>query len=245
MSEVVEHDGTRAVTTAQTPTPAHMLQTAIERGVDMAQLEKLMELQERWESNEARKAFVKAMSEFKANPPKVIKDRLVAYQGTRYTHASLAAVVDAVVAGLSEHGLSHRWDVEQNGIIKVTCVLTHEMGHSESVSMSAPADDSGKKNAIQQIASTITYLERYTLMAATGLAAKDMADDDGQSASTETITDQQAAELKGLLQETNSDVAAFLKAMGGAPSVDELPAGQYNRAKVALNRKKVQQQEKD
>jgi len=242
VAEVQQHE-TQAL--AQRPTPAHMLQTAIERGVDMAPLEKLMELQARWESNEARKAFVKAMSEFKANPPKVFKDRLVAYQGTRYTHASLAAGVDAVVAGLSEHGLSHRWDVEQNGSIKVTCVLTHELGHSESVSMSAPADDSGKKNAIQQIASTITYLERYTLMAATGLAAKDMADDDGRSASTETITEDQAAELKQLLQETDSDVAAFLKAMGGAPSVDELPAGQYKRAKVALNRKKVQQQERD
>ena len=167
---------------AQPPTPAHMLQVALEKGASMEQLEKLLDLQERWEANEARKAFVRAMSNFKANPPQVVKDKLVAYQGTRYTHASLAAVVDAVVAGLSEHGLSHRWELEQNGIIKVTCVITHEMGHSESVSMSAPADDSGKKNAIQQIASTITYLERYTLMAVTGLAAKDMQDDDGRGA---------------------------------------------------------------
>jgi hypothetical protein len=45
--------------------------------------------------------------------------------------------------------------------------------------MEAGADVSGKKNAIQSVASSITYLSRYTLLAATGLAAVDMPDDDG------------------------------------------------------------------
>ena len=52
------------------------------------------------------------------------------------------------------------------------------MGHSEAVSIAGPLDDSGQKNGIQQIGSTITYLERYTLMAIMGLAAHDQ-DDDG------------------------------------------------------------------
>ena len=234
MSEVIDQPRNQVAA----PTPAHMLQVAIEKGATMEQLEKLMDLQVRWEANEARKSYVKAMGEFKANPPEVVKDKSVAFSGTAYTHASLANVVDAVVQGLSRHGFSHRWDIEQNGIIRVTCVITHEMGHSERVSMAAPADDSGRKNAIQQIASTITYLERYTLMAATGLAAKDMVDDDAHSAATELITDEQAAELKALIEETNSDTKRFLKAMGGAESVDALPASVYNRALIALNKKK-------
>ena len=49
----------------------------------------------------------------------------------------------------------------------MTCQITHELGHSESVEMTAPPDDSGGKNTIQSIASTKTYLERYTLLAAT------------------------------------------------------------------------------
>ena len=63
-------------------------------------------------------------------------------------------------------------------------------GHSESVTLSAPPDDSGKKNNIQQIASTVTYLERYTLLAATGTAVKEQ-DDDGSASgmSEELITD--------------------------------------------------------
>lgn len=232
MSNVVEH---RAQPPAA-PTPAHMLQVALEKGASMEQLEKLLDLQERWEATEARKAYVKAMAAFKANPPDIVKDKTVAFGNTRYTHVSLPAVVDAVSQSLSKHGLSHRWDVEQNGIIKVTCVITHELGHSEAVSMSAPADASGQKNAIQQIASTVAYLERYTLMAATGLAAKDM-DDDAKQAGQAALSDEQAAEIKALLQETNSDVPAFLKAMGGAESVDELPAGAYPRAMALLNKK--------
>ncbi|WP_080398455.1 ERF family protein [Burkholderia pseudomallei] len=52
------------------------------------------------------------------------------------------------------------------------------MGHSKMVTMSGAPDNSGKKNAIQQAASTITYLQRYTLLAATGMSTKDD-DDDG------------------------------------------------------------------
>jgi hypothetical protein len=41
---------------------------------------------------------------------------------------------------------------------------------------------SGSKNAIQAIGSAVTYLQRYTLLSATGLAAKN-GDNDGADAS--------------------------------------------------------------
>ena len=82
--------------------------------------------------------------------------------------------------GLAEHGLSHSWSTEQIGsAIAVTCILTHEQGHSERTTLSGEADTSGNKNAIQAIGSAVTYFERYTLMSITGLAALD-SDDDGQ-----------------------------------------------------------------
>ena len=45
--------------------------------------------------------------------------------------------------------------------------------------MSAPADSSGSKNPVQQIGSTMTYLQRYTLIGALGLTTADK-DDDGR-----------------------------------------------------------------
>jgi ERF superfamily len=63
----------------------------------------------------------------------------------------------------------------------VTCILTHQMGHSEETTLAGAPDNSGSKNSIQAIGSTVTYLERYTLLAATGLAAAN-GDNDGQGA---------------------------------------------------------------
>lgn len=169
-------------------TPMRMMQIAIEKGTTLDQLEKLMELNERFEKNEARKAYVAALTAFKANPPTLTKTKQVRIPHksdagvTEYYHATLDKVSEIIGKSLSAHGISHRWEVEQkDGAITVVCVLTHEKGHAERVQMQATADTSGSKNSIQAIGSTVTYLQRYTLLAATGLAAKGQ-DDDGVGA---------------------------------------------------------------
>ncbi len=174
---------TAPVTQAAPATPADIVLYAMQKGADIAQIEKFMDLQIRWEADQARKAFVSDMAEFKKNPPEIIKDKQVAYSGTNYMHATLGNVTEAIVAGLARHGFSHRWSVDQNGTqIAVACILTHKLGHSETTTLTGAKDDSGKKNQIQQMASTITYLQRYTLLAATGVATKDQGDDDGHGA---------------------------------------------------------------
>lgn len=162
--------------------PQQLLQMAVQQGANLEQLKQLMDLQERWERNEARKAFVHAMNQFKANPPVIEKNKHVKFGQTEYDHATLDHVCKQVTKGLSEHGISHRWKVDQeNGSIKVACILTHEMGHSEETVLIGAPDGSGSKNGIQAIGSTVTYLQRYTLLAATGLAASN-GDDDGANA---------------------------------------------------------------
>ena len=165
--------------------PDSML-SIIERAVmspdfDVNKLTQLLELRERWEKTEARKAFVAAMNEFKKSPPIITKNKEVSFGNTHYNHATLDHVCDVVISGLSKHGISHRWTVAQDaGLIKVTCILTHEQGHSEETTLMGAPDASGAKNSIQQIGSTVTYLQRYTLLAATGLAASN--DSDGVQA---------------------------------------------------------------
>ena len=164
-----------------TPTPSDLLRLAIDKGADLDRLERLMDLQAKYEAGQARKAFTAAMTDLKSRNLTVRKDKSVAFSGTAYTHSSLAEVVETVVRHMADSGLSHRWTIAQDAKqITVACVITHELGHSEQVAMTAAPDDSGKKNAIQQVASTITYLQRYTLMAACGLASRDMQDDDGR-----------------------------------------------------------------
>lgn len=171
--------------------PPAVIARMLQSGMALAEMKGMLELQERWEANEARKAFAAAMAAFKANPPTIEKDKSVGYENkdgsfTGYRHASIGNVVGTIVAGLAAQGLTHRWSIDQADQITVTCTVTHERGHSESVTMRASRDDSGKKNPIQQVASTITYLQRYTLLAATGLATNDQPDDDGRDAGPAT-----------------------------------------------------------
>lgn len=209
---------------------------------DVDKLGKLLDVRERWEAAEARKAFVTALAQFKAAPPTITKNKHVSFTTrdgdlTEYYHATLDQVCSAVAPALSRHGLSHRWDIKQEaGLISVTCVLTHIDGHSERVMLQAGADGSGKKNAIQQIASTVSYLERYTLLAATGLATEGQ-DDDGDQSDQETITPVQVAELERLIKETAANepkLLAFLK----VDALTELRAADFVKALQALEERR-------
>src|SRR6185369_13036446 len=95
-------------------TPAQLLAIAVQQGADLQKLEKLMDLQARWEANEARKAWVAAMSAFKANPPEIVKDKHVKFTTqkgvTEYDHATIGHVVESIAQALGGHGLSHRWN---------------------------------------------------------------------------------------------------------------------------------------
>lgn len=169
--------------TAIAVTPMTLIERAVASGAPIEQLQQLFELKLRVEADEARKAFSIAMSDFKRNPPQLNKNKHVKFGQTEYDHATLDHVVDAITPALSQVGIRHRWETDQKdaGWVTVTCILAHEMGHSESTTLKAQVDSSGSKNAIQAIGSTITYLQRYTLLAATGLAAAGT-DNDGRKA---------------------------------------------------------------
>ena len=132
---------------------------------------------------------------------------------TEYDHASLDSVCDTVSAAMSKHGLSFTWSTEQleQGLVKVTCHLTHAMGHSESASLTAAHDTSGGKNPIQGLGSAVTYLQRYTLRAITGTAETDQ-DDDGKAAHQQPrITEEQALQIDALIKENELNMDRFIK----------------------------------
>ena len=168
------------------PKPNAVLMMAMQQKWTPEQIGQMMGHQERLEANEARKAYHEAMAAFKANPPEIGKDKKVSFdvgnRTTSYNHASLANVTAKINRALSEHGLSAGWTTDQNDKgITVICTITHKLGHGESTTLTAAPDISGSKNAIQAIGSTVSYLERYTILALTGLATHDM-DDDGKGA---------------------------------------------------------------
>lgn len=194
-------------------TPMALLQMAVQQNADIDKLEKLMALQERWEANEARKAYVSAMAAFKADPPDIFKTKAVAFTATSgdvvsYKHALLSDATEQIGKALSVHGLSATWQTEQldGGMTRVTCIITHALGHSERVSLQAGLDQSGKKNNIQALGSTISYLERYTLFAITGLAAKDQ-DDDGNGSEERGLPESQYVDFKAAIDSCVDEIS--------------------------------------
>src|SRR5690606_23062022 len=97
MSAVIEH---KSESTAVAVSPAHMLQIAVERGADIDQLQKLMELHERWEKNQARKSFDAAISAAKSKIKPIIKRREVDFTSakgrTHYMYEDLAQIASEV-----------------------------------------------------------------------------------------------------------------------------------------------------
>lgn len=251
-----------ALTTSENPYMA-MAMRAMDTG-KVDQLDKLLDLQMRWDAEQARKAFVAAMADFKAEAggitiTKSKQVRFTTQKGvTEYMHAELHDITRALVPVMARHGLSHRWVPEQAGKdIKVTCVMTHRDGHSESVSMVAQADDSGGKNSIQSIASTKTYLERYTLLAATGIATGGEHDDDGRSFNSGPvpemvcITEEQAKILSDLMNAYVANQPKFMDWVRGATKdsgiqqMADLQAVHFDLVHAQLGRLRKQKIEKD
>jgi len=229
-------------------TPSGMIQVALENGADLEKLKKLLTLQERWEKNEARKAFVKGMTGFKENPPNVYKDKKNTQFNSMYT--SLSNLVNTTIPELSKHGFSHNWQygTAENGNPSVTCVLTHRLGHSISVTQDAAPIQSKNKggqvvtNSIQQVKCTQTYLKITTFEAVTGLVSKEANfDDDGNSAGVEYIDEKQVSNILDCLNEMESSEAKFLTYLG-VEKLELLPKSQYQKAINALNATKAKKE---
>lgn len=158
------------------PTPTSILELAVKQNANVDTLAKLLELQERFEAGQARKAFDEAFAAFKAEAPRLEKTKSVSYgQGkTSYKYTPLDEIASALGPILARHGLSYSWEQSQDKeTITVICILSHTLGHSRKNALSGPPDTSGSKNAIQAIAGGVSYLRRYTLLGVTGMATSD------------------------------------------------------------------------
>lgn len=170
-----------AVQVGSAVTPMDLLQVAMNSGADLDRLERLMEMQRKWDAAQAEKAFNQAKSDLMAEAIRVSKDKENKQYDSTYT--SLGNLVSTVTPFLSKHGFSHRWDIEQGDKIEVTCILSHRLGHSERVTFKCPPDTGGAKNPIQQIKSAITYAKGVTFESVCGLASTNAnLDDDGKAA---------------------------------------------------------------
>ena len=175
------------------PTPDNMLMVAVQSNRSIEEISKFMELYEKWEKEKTRKAFMSDKAKFQREAKSVTKNKDADFgetrsgkEGAKYKFSSLGNTGDEIREPLHGNNFTYDWDVEQvyeKDIekIKVTCILTHADGFEKKVTVKAPDDRSGGKNAVQGIGSTLTYLKRQTLELVVGITLIDD-DDDGHGA---------------------------------------------------------------
>jgi hypothetical protein len=149
--------------------PMRLLELAINKDADIEKLERLMAMQTQWDERNAKREFLVAMARFQIQCPSVKKLK----DGHNCKYAPLSDIVAQVRELIAECGMCYRFEQDHEKGIRVTCIVSHESGHSESNTMVAAPDTSGGKNAIQAIGSTVQYLMRYTFVGAFGITTAD------------------------------------------------------------------------
>ena len=142
--------------------------------VDVAKMEKLMELQERYQARQAKIEFDAAMAEMQPDLPSVGERGNAA---NRYTYALWEDINAAIKPVLKRHGFALSFRTSFDDGIAVTGVLSHRSGHREETTIKLPADSSGNKNAVQAVASSVSYGKRYTAGALLNLTSHGEDDD--------------------------------------------------------------------
>lgn len=177
-----------------------------------------------------KRVFLAALRKAKSEFPTIVKE----VSGGRYQYADLHTIASQVDPVLDRHGLTYYWETGNTpeGWVTVTCVLAHDDGYETHTSMVAPPDDSGGKQPIQAVGSTVTYLQRYTLNSALGLAVA--RDQDGAAKHSKKVTPSQAKELETLCKGRNQ--AALLERLG-ITSWQELPQADFQKTMTFIKAK--------
>lgn len=168
--------------------PNGLLSQAIALNANIDTIERMVALQREWQKEENKKAYLKAFTDFQSEMPPLKKNKKVKYDtkdGNKvdYSYSELDYIRKQIQPLLKKHGFSFRFEFEDiDGQFLCKCISSHINGHSESSTMKAGRDTSGKKNDIQSIGSTRSYLERYCLVAVYGLTSADE-DNDGKTSS--------------------------------------------------------------
>lgn len=154
--------------------------------VDVVKLEKIIELQERIITHNARAAFNAAFAVMAPEIPEINEKGQIAVRGSvRSTYARLEDIHEAVKPICARHGFAvrHRteWPIEKPGVIRIVGILSHREGHSEESAFEAPMDKSEFRTDVQSQGSTVSYGRRYTTLDLLNISTRAQ-DDDGRTA---------------------------------------------------------------
>jgi hypothetical protein len=194
-------------------------------------LERLVALHAKAQADLARKEFSAAMNRVQSRLRPVQRTASNTQTGSLY--ATAEAIERMLLPILHDEGFSVSQSTEDPKIpahLRVALIVRHVGGHEERHYLDAPVDTVGlkgnaNKTPLHGMGSTLTYCKRYLLCMVFGVQL--VKDDDGSGGASgpgaEKITDNQALDLRGLMQEVKADEKRFL-AVFEVQKIEDLPA---------------------
>lgn len=192
-----------------------ILELARDKDFNVEKLRALTDLQNSVEDRQAERAFNIAFVAMQRELPVIKRDGSLEYEKekgrpeTKYLVSKYARYEDiakAIQPVLAKHGFSVSFDVQPRAVdgggLMVSCILRHNAGHvHHGPALPVPLDTSGGKNNIQAYGSALSYGKRYGLFAVLNVITEGD-DDDGVAAGGKSISFDEAAAIKKLVDET-------------------------------------------
>ncbi len=206
---------------------------AIDPNVDVAKLEKLLDMQERILAKQAEINFNIAMSELQPLLPTIKKTK----KGHNYMYAPYEQIDMLIRPLYTKHGFSLSFNSKVQGeSIHYFGTISHKEGHSRQAEIVLPADNSGSKNGVQAQGSTIQYAKRYLVGMLLNIVTED--EDNDAAYNNERLTESMIAQVEKLITSTNTNKQRFLKVMGYS-STENILQKDYAKALKKLEDKKM------
>lgn len=205
---------------------------------DIEKLERLMAMHERMQAKQAEQQYTEALAAMQQELP-AIAERGDA--NGRYSYALWEDINERLKPILAKHGfaLTFRTPRNEKGV-EVEGVLSHRGGHSERTSMLLPADTSGNKNAVQAVASSVSYGKRYTAGALLNFTTHGEDDDAFTAAAPVLITEAQSKQLKSLLDKCSDKAQTAFSSIHGTP--EQVTKDDFDRVLAMLKKSADQNQ---
>ena len=204
------------------PSPVTLLAQALAQGVSTEQLQQFMDLQERYEANEARKAYAQDMVRCQKLMPTVMAQ--VEGEKTNSYYAKLGHINQLITPIYTKAGFSISFGQgkpEVEGEIRTTCRVLHKLGHFEDFFIDLPPDLAGaqgtvNKTPIHARASSNSYGQRYIVKGVFNLSILSE-DDDGALAGalgggvSNRVTEEEAMALGAAIADWGLNSDAILR----------------------------------
>lgn len=238
-AELIPADAPTAAVVPASPYLA-LIDKAIEKGVNPEHLAKFLDLQERWDQAEAKKAYAEAVMRFQAECPPIYKRRTADTGKYKYQYAGYEDVWEVAGPVMERCRLAVAFSTEMipPGAIKITCNVRHGT-HVEPHTLTVPVPSQMVVNDTQKFGAALSYAKRYVFCAAMNVVVT--GEDSDAKGLLDTIDAEEKAQIEKLIEEKGVNLAAFMdwvKQLCGAETIDAIPANKFPAVHDALKRKK-------